>query len=211
MFARSILFLCAVAAVLGAAPGKSRAQTREDWRATEGDAEEKKVVIQQSYTGVTPGSGNNLPRVEELKGKSGTWVTWPGFLMRVDGGSRLFLQTTVSLDYRLEEKKKRIVLKLNDAQVFLSNNRNPLVTTHFNTPIRRAYLKVRNQTTELVIELKVSKAPEITQMIDQDGYHYMFIDFPPGRYPQEKPASPRRSFSEYGTGPKPSGESKKPE
>ena len=56
MFARSILFVCATAIFLSAAVGESQAQTREDWRATEEGAQEKKLVIQQSYTGVTPGS-----------------------------------------------------------------------------------------------------------------------------------------------------------
>jgi hypothetical protein len=87
------------------------------------------------------------------------------------------------VEYRLTEKNNRISLELKDAHIFLSNNRNPLVTTHFNTPLMRAYLKEQKEVTELVLDLKLKQSPIITQTVDKDGYHYMFIDFPPGQYP----------------------------
>jgi hypothetical protein len=185
MSARSLAFAPAAVilslSILSA--GATRAQSVEDWRQTE-DAEKKPLPkLEQSYHGVTPGSGNPLPRVDELKNKEGTWVTWPGFVIRSDGGSRVFLQTTVSVEYRLTEKNNRISLELKDAHIFLSNNRNPLVTTHFNTPLMRAYLKEQKEVTELVLDLKLKQSPIITQTVDKDGYHYMFIDFPPGQYP----------------------------
>ncbi|MCP4675750.1 MAG: hypothetical protein GY854_09640 [Deltaproteobacteria bacterium] len=198
MSARSLFGILAAVTLLAASSNTVRAQSPEEWRATEeGKTEKPALTAQQFYNGVTPGSGNNLPRVEELRGKAGTWVTWPGFMMRIGGGSRIFIQTTVALDYSLQEKKKKLVLKLNDAQVFLSNNRNPLVTTHFNTPVKRAYIKKRRKKTELVVELKVESAPQITQMVDQDGYHYLFIDFPQGTYPKAT-GSARPSYSGYG-------------
>jgi hypothetical protein len=108
------------------------AQSTEEWRATEDGDDTSQVKLEQTYHGVKPGSGNNLPKVEELKNLSGVWVTWPGFTMREDGSSRIFLQTTVAVDYTLEKMKKgktRIVIKLKDARVHLSNNRNPLERT----------------------------------------------------------------------------------
>lgn len=185
MSARSLAFAAAAAIVSLSffCAGAARAQSPEEWRQTE-DGEKKTVPkLQQSYHGVTPGSGNPLPRVEELKGKEGTWVVWPGFFIRSDGGSRVFLQTTVSVEYRLIDKGDKLSLELKDAHIFLSNNRNPLVTTHFNTPLMRAYLKEGKGGTELILELKIKQTPTITQSVDDDGYHYMFIDFPPGKYP----------------------------
>ncbi|MCP4604290.1 MAG: hypothetical protein GY847_27845 [Proteobacteria bacterium] len=172
-------------------------QTVEDWRAAEDGTNQPPPQIDPNYHGVIPGSGNNLPRVEELKGKSGTWVTWPGFFMLEDGGSRFFLQTTVSVDYTTEKKKKRLILKLKNTKVYLSNNRNPLVTEHFNTPVTRIYLKKRRKRVDLVIELKVDSSPQITQTVDQDGYHYLFIDFPPGDYPKAQAPDGRPAFSSY--------------
>ncbi len=173
------------------------AQSRDEWRESYKGEGKQPVRIEQTYHGVKPGSGNTLPKVEELKGKSGKWVTWPGFAMQPDGGSRIFLQTTVPLTYTVEEKKMRVVLKLGSAKVFLSNNRNPLVTTHFNTPLKRAYLKKRRKALELILILKVKASPNIVQTTDQDGYNYLFVDFPPGNYPKADDSSARPAYSGY--------------
>jgi hypothetical protein len=188
-----------IVGVLTAMAAVVQAQSREDWRATEDGEKAPPVSLQQSYHGVVPGSGNNLPRVEELRNKPGTWVTWPGFTMRPDGGSRVFLQTTVALLFDIDEKKKRVTLRFNEARVHLSNNRNPLVTTHFNTPMSRVYLKKRRKTLDLILELKVDATPEISQMTDQDGYHYLFVDFPPGTYPKSEGPTARPSYQQAGT------------
>jgi hypothetical protein len=177
------------------------AQSTEEWRATEDGDDTSQVKLEQNYHGVTPGSGNNLPKVEELKNLSGVWVTWPGFTMREDGSSRIFLQTTVAVEYTVEKikkGKKRVVIKLKDARVHLSNNRNPLVTTHFNTPVKRVSLKKRKKSLELRIELKVPSPHHISQTTDRDGYHYLFIDFQKGDYSSYHPEERRPAFQGYG-------------
>ncbi len=177
---------------------ETHAQSREEWRdSIEGEAKQP-VKQEQTYHGVTPGSGNTLPKVEELKGKSGSWVTWPGFAMQPDGGSRVFLQTTGPLTYSVNEKKRRVVIKLGKVDVFLSNNRNPLVTKHFNTPLNRAYLKKRRKGLELILELKIKASPNIVQTTVQDGYNYLFVDFAPGNYPKAEGPGTRPAYSGYG-------------
>jgi hypothetical protein len=173
------------------------AQTHKNWSETKTPDDNTAMKLEQGYAGVKPGSGNNLPRVEELKDKPGTWVTWPGFLLMPDGTSRLFLQTTVPVAYSIDERDKKISLKLKDAKVHLRNNRNPLVTVHFNTPLNRAYLKKNRKSLDLVMELRQSVMPRISQTVDHDGYHYLFVDFPPGSYPSA--ANPNPLFREYGT------------
>jgi hypothetical protein len=165
------------------------AQTQQDWREAGGAAEP--FTLEQGYHGTRPGDGNRLPRVEELRGKPGGWVTWPGFLMREDGGSRVFLQTTRPLQYRRSAGKLRFTLHFEDAKVHLNNNRNPLVTAFFNTPVKRAWLKRRGKNVDLVVELKQAAAEAVTQFSDNDGYHYLFIDFPPGDYPRGAGFAPR--------------------
>ena len=131
-------------ALLWSAPAS--AQTPQEWReADEGSQHEGGLILEQVYHGVLPGTGNTLPRVEELRTKTGTWVTWPGFFMLPSGGSRIFIQTTSRLDYNRKDKKRTLVLHFDDASVFLDNNRNPLVTIHFNTPVRSAFLKKRRK------------------------------------------------------------------
>ena len=201
MFARRICRIIAATFFLAVIAGGAFAQSTEEWRATEDGENASKVKLEQNYHGVKPGSGNNLPKVEELKNLSGVWVTWPGFTMREDGGSRIFLQTTVAVDYVVEKKKKnkkRIVIKLKDARVHLSNNRNPLITTHFNTPIKRAALKKRKKSLDLIIELKTPAQHKISQTTDPDGYHYLFIDFPEGDYSSYKPEERRPTYQGYG-------------
>jgi hypothetical protein len=173
------------------------AQSQEDWREATG-AEGGALYLQESYHGTKPGTGNTLPRVEELKNMPGTWVTWPGFIMLPDGSSRIFLQTTRPLDYRRNDKKRRVTLKLSNADVYLKNNRNPLVTVHFNTPVRRAYLKRHKGSVDLIIEMKVESSASIAQFADQDGYHYLFVDYPAGQYPTGGQYGNRPSFSGFG-------------
>ena len=178
--------------------GLAFAQSQSDWLTAQNSGSEG-LILEQSYHGTTPGSGNTLPRVEELKGKPGTWVTWPGFVMRPDGGSRIFLQTTRSLEYTKTDKKNRLYLTFKNAKVHLANNRNPLVTIHFNTPVRRTYLKRARKSVELAVEYKVSTQAAITQFSDKDGYNYLFIDFPAGQYPIGGDFGGRPSFKGFGT------------
>ena len=95
------------AALLVLVAGLAFAQSQNDWQTAQ-NPEGEGLLLGQSYHGTVPGGGNTLPRVEELKGKPGTWVTWPGFVMRSDGGSRIFIQTTRSLEYTKTDKKNRV-------------------------------------------------------------------------------------------------------
>jgi len=177
----SVITVCAVATAV--AVSAALAQTKEEWRdAKEGEGTAQQLVLAQSYHGTVPGMGNALPRVEEIKGKPGNWITWPGFLMRPDGGSRLFIQTTKELAFEKVAKKNRVQLQFQDTRVHLNNNRNPLVTVNFNTPLKTAFLKRHPKRIDLVMELKESVEIVVTQHVDPDGYCYLFVDFQPGKY-----------------------------
>ena len=118
-------------------------------------------------------------------------------MMLENGGSRLFIQTTEPLQYTISDKGLKVTVSFDNAKVYLSNNRNPLVTSYFNTPLQRAYLKKRNKQLDLILELKVSTSPKISSESDSDGYRYLFVDFAPGDYPIDtSPVNP--SF--FGTG-----------
>lgn len=148
----------------------------------DGPSEDRPRSEAGQYHGVKPGSGNNLPKVAELKNKKGTWVTWPGFTMTPSGGSQVFLQTTGRVEPTLKSHKNQLEISIKRAKVFLSNNQNPLITTHFNTPLKRAYIKKRGTGLELILELKEKATPKMRQEKDPDGYHYLFLDFPAGQY-----------------------------
>jgi hypothetical protein len=193
-----VITVCAVAAAV--AVSAALAQTKEEWReAKEGEGASPKLVLEQSYHGTVPGTGNALPRVEEIKGKPGNWITWPGFLMRPDGGSRLFIQTTKALAFEKVAKKGRVQLQFKDTRVHLDNNRNPLVTVNFNTPLKTAFLKRHLKRVDLVMELKEPAEVVVTQHVDPDGYCYLFVDFPPGQYSTGGEWHPQPLIQQSGT------------
>jgi hypothetical protein len=168
----------------------------EQWR--QASEQKPELTISQKYNGTKPGTGNTLPKIEEIKNKDGAWITWPGFTMTETGGSRIFLQTTKSLKYKKKTTKKKIVITFTDTNIFLSNNSNPLVTTHFNTPVRKAYLKKRGKKkVELIVELKSKATADLTivQTEVSDGYNYVFLDFAKGDFAKPTVTSPRPSFS----------------
>ncbi len=170
------------------------AQSSSEWRDARESGAAPAFTLVQSYHGTTPGTGNNLPKVEELKGKDGSWITWPGFMMKTDGSSRIFLQTTSPLEYLQKTKNKIVTLTFKDTSIYLSNNQNPLVTLHFNTPLRKAHLKRSKKNAELVMEMKVDAPISIMQVSIEDGYSYLFIDFPTGQYPIGGEYGARPSF-----------------
>ncbi len=133
------------------------------------------------YRGVVPGENHLPPKARRLKRTRRNFVTWPGFEL-LEHGSRIFVQSTRPVTYRRIEEPNRIVLVLENTRIHLRNNLNPLVTAHFNTPVAEAYLRRHRRHTHLVLEMKVGVEPAIRQ-VSENGYHFLFLEFPPGNYP----------------------------
>ena len=134
------------------------------------------------YRGVVPGQSHIPPRARRLAKTRRNYVVWPGFEMLDGGGSRVFIQSTRPVTYTREDAPGRIVIVLRNTRIHLRNNRNPLVTEHFNTPVAEAYLTRRGRDTLLVLEMKTEVTPTVRQ-VSENGYHFLFIEFPAGRYP----------------------------
>ena len=111
MHARRIWYGFITALFFIAIEGAAFAQSSGEPNGTEDSNASSGGTSAPAYNGVVPGSGNPLPKVEELKTLDGVWVTWPGFVMKEDGGSRIFLQTTVSVDYAVEKGASLVVDK----------------------------------------------------------------------------------------------------
>ncbi len=133
------------------------------------------------YRGVVPGQSHVPPRARRLKRTRRNFVTWPGFEMH-EGASRVFVQSTSPVTYTRSNESGRIVIVLQNTRINLRNNRNPLVTEHFNTPVAEAYLRQRRRDTLLVLEMKVDASARIRQM-SENGYHFLFVEFNAGNYP----------------------------
>jgi hypothetical protein len=142
-----------------------------------GDAEHRSGV----YTGVKPG-GDEAPAVPVKAGVTPATVTWPGFQMRPDGSSRVFLQTSVAVASSGNLQPRSFLVDLGDAPIAGDTNRLPLLTQHFNTPVTRVELKRANKRTTLVITLRADVQPQVSSEQAKSGFFFLYVDFPAGNY-----------------------------
>jgi hypothetical protein len=117
-------------------------------------------------------------------------VTWPGFQLRPDGASRFFIQTNGPVVHQVLDERGRIVVRLRDTGIHLTNTRRWLETRYFNTPVTRARIERRGGDTVLSLDVRAGATPSITTEQAPNGYYFVFIEFPPGNYapPAEAPA-----------------------
>jgi hypothetical protein len=137
-----------------------------------------------AYTGVTPGTANPPPR-RPTKARP-TLVTWPGFQQRPDGASRLFVQTNVRVETEQRQEGTSVVVLLKNTRISLRNNRRPLETRFFNTPVTRARVERRGRDTALVLEMRSNVAPMISTDTGADGLFFVYVEFPNGEYLPEE-------------------------
>jgi hypothetical protein len=150
-----------------------------------------------SYQGVIPGSGNP-PAVKFAPGCVPTRATWLGFQPLQEGGSRFFLQVTSPVEIQIEDPSAdRFVVILKNVRVAGRNNRRPLETSLFNTPVNRAYLRQHKKDTKLVFELRANAIPTITTQPGTGGFHFVLFDFAAGDFipaPKDPLAPPQESL-----------------
>lgn len=133
-----------------------------------------------SYEGVKPG-GNQPPPVPAVPNATPTQITWPGFQMRPDGSSRVFVQSTSPLTHSISQQGNMLLLDLGEAKVSGETNQFALYTRFFNTPVVRAQLKPGKRVV-LEIELRAAVQPSISTEKAPSGFHFLYIDFPAGQY-----------------------------
>ena len=112
---------------------------------------------------------------------AGSVATYPGFAMRDDGGSRVFVQLTKAVPVEEHRAAGQITYLLKGAHVTERNNENALVTVHFNTPVSRARLRPVGHDLALTIELRGAASPTY-KMEGADGGSRLVIDFPEGQF-----------------------------
>jgi hypothetical protein len=138
-----------------------------------------------SYAGVAPGSGNLPPRAPSQPATA-QLMTWPGFQARPDGASRFFLQTTQPVVHDVQRQNRRVVITLRNTQLHLRNNRRTLETLYFNTPVSRMRIQRRGRDLTFVLDLRADVAPSVSTQTGENGYHYLFVEFPSGEFLPER-------------------------
>jgi len=131
------------------------------------------------YEGVTPGAENPPPKAEDIPNDT-LMLTWPGFVMRKDGSSYFFVQTSKPVDVATKKSEGRFNLVLRNTKVHLKNNYLPLETQFFDTPVNRATVQRKGRSDVVMLfEMREDVTPTIRQERGKDGFNYVFVDFAP--------------------------------
>ena len=148
-----------------------------------------------SYAGVRPGSGS-APPVPAPKADPRPMITWPGFQMRQDGTSRVFIQSTNSLTQVTTTASSKFSVHLPGAKVAGNTNKLPLETRFFNTPVTRVNIEQGRDGVTLVLDLRADVSPIVSSERGPTGYYFLYIDLPKGEYvkmpvaPADAPPAP---------------------
>jgi hypothetical protein len=84
----------------------------------------------------------------------------PEFAIASDGSSHLSLQLSQSVEVTMTAQARQLVFELPNTQITVPNDSNPLVTTHFPTPVNRVRLLAHGKNARLVVELRESTSPQ---------------------------------------------------
>jgi hypothetical protein len=111
---------------------------------------------------------------------------WPGFRMTDDGGSEVMVEFSKALGAPTEHKAAgSITYVFPGAVVTKHNNKNPLLTIHFNTPVLDARLVTVKGELHLVVQLRpgidVSAATGMRPATEGSKQQF-FVKFPSGSY-----------------------------
>jgi hypothetical protein len=106
-----------------------------------------------------------MPRVDVSK----PIATYPGFRMLPGGRSEVWLRVSQPVAVTCKRADSKLTCFMPGVQVGVRNNTNPLVTSHFNSPISRAQLRPVRGGAKLVVELRESVEPLHTTAPEPGG------------------------------------------
>ena len=137
----------------------------------------------QDYGGVVPGSDTTPDDIAAAPGGAAL-VTWPGFQMLPDGGSRVFVQTSVEVTPELKRDGQGDNWQVLLAHVALppGNARRPLDTHFFNTPVTSIRTLARGQGVVVLLAMRAKLKPIVRTERAQSGYFFTYLEFPAGSF-----------------------------
>lgn len=135
----------------------------------------------EEYGGVTPGV-QSVPLAFRRMARAGRTrvpvAAWPGFQMQ-PGGSRVFVAMTMPGVVTESRNGLQRVVHIAGGRIALSNNRRPLITEAFATPLGRAYLRQVRGGIDLVLDLRADVEHRTSQEVGPQGLNFLYVDFPP--------------------------------
>jgi hypothetical protein len=139
------------------------------------------VASAQNYDGVSPGSDVVPINIATHPGEVAL-VTWPGFQMLPDGGSRVFVQTSIEVKPELRPQGANWAIFIPGVSLPQGNARLPLDTHFFNTPVKTTRIKPHEDGVLLILELRSKTQPKLSTEKASNGYFFSYVEFPPGDY-----------------------------
>jgi hypothetical protein len=135
-----------------------------------------------AYGGVVPGASNKVSKPAP-GAKGPATITWPGFQMRPDGSSRVFIQSTKAIEPKvLATAAGKFELQLPGARVAEKTNRLPLDTRFFNTPVTKVSVNAARSGAVVLLEMRTPVTPQVNSELGPSGYYFTYIELPKGEY-----------------------------
>jgi len=97
------------------------------------------------------------------------------------------MQVSSKPQWKIEKSQGRIEVVVLAARIHMRNNRRPLETRFFATPVRRARLRPRGRNVALVLEMRAAIDPQVSDTTGADGFHFVRVDFPAGDWGAREP------------------------
>lgn len=138
----------------------------------------------EGYSGVCPGS-SKVPEGIAAQPGGAALVTWPGFQLLANGGSRVFIQTSVPVQPTMKQIGSELLVTLPGVSLPSGNARLPLDTSFFNTPVKTVRAKSQKGAgvvVEIELRSKANVSPNLHSEKAQNGYFFVYLDFPAGNY-----------------------------
>lgn len=124
------------------------------------------------------------------RGDARSQVTFTGFHVFEDGSSRIWVRLTQAVNVDEKRSKGKVTYVLRGARVPGRNNKNPLITTYFDSAVMNARLIPTKHDAELVVTLKQEVDPKHRVVTRPDGTSSVQIDFPPPPVKTPPPPDP---------------------
>ncbi len=117
-------------------------------------------------------------------------LVWTGFQM-IDGGSRVFVQTTAEVELKVGLGKGGVTLTLHNCRVHMRNNSRTLDTRFFASPVQQIAVHQRRRDIELDVALRAPVHSTARLEAGPGGTHFWVIDFAPAGNEAAAPAPAR--------------------
>jgi hypothetical protein len=116
-------------------------------------------------------------------------ATYPGFRILPDGRTQVFVDLSRSATVQERRVGPTLTYVLRGARIMARNNTNPLITTHFSTPVDRARLVRAGDDLDFVVDLRTDAGAIYEVVASEEGGARLEVTFPSGQYPPGKPRS----------------------